>query len=753
MANAREILSRMKSVQDTRKITNAMYLISSTKLKKSKKLLEETEPYFYTLQDLIRRILRHMPDVEHFYFNPRKEIKEEDRIKGLIVITGDKGLAGAYNHNVLKMAQEWMEQSKNHRLYVVGELGRHYFEARHIQVEEQFHYTVQNPTMHRARLISSTILEDYEEGRLDEVWIIYTQMINSMQMEAEMTALLPLKREDFSNIVIPADIIQEEIQMVPSPSAVMDHVVPNYVTGFIFGALVESFCSEQNARMMAMQSASDNANAILNDLSIEYNRVRQAAITQEITEVISGAKAQKRNIRKFVNIKGGSHEQGKIIQVMGPVVDVAFEDDGLPHIKDALVVDNQGKKCVMEVAQHVGGNVVRCIMLASSDGLCKDMEVEPTGAGIQVPVGEKTLGRLFNVLGETIDGGESLEGEDKWVIHRDPPSFEDQSPVVEMLETGIKVIDLLAPYAKGGKIGLFGGAGVGKTVLIQELITNIATEHGGYSIFTGVGERSREGNDLWTEMRESGVLEKTALVFGQMNEPPGARMRVAETGLTMAEYFRDVEHQNVLLFIDNIFRFVQAGSEVSALLGRMPSAVGYQPTLATEVGELQERIASTKNGSVTSVQAVYVPADDLTDPAPATTFAHLDATTVLSRKIVEQGIYPAVDPLESTSRILEEDVVGKEHYEVANKVQQMLQKYKELQDIIAILGMEELSEEDKLTVNRARKIQRFLSQPFHVAENFTGVPGKYVPVKETIRGFKAIIDGEMDGYPEAAFSM
>ena len=443
--------------------------------------------------------------------------------------------------------------------------------------------------------------------------------------------------------------------------------------------------------------------------------------------------------------------KGKIIQVMGPVVDVAFENGDVPHIQDALVVDNDGKRCVMEVAQHIGGEVVRCIMLASSDGLHKDMEVEATGAGIRVPVGEKTLGRLFNVLGDTIDGGESLENEEKWVIHRDPPSFEDQSPVVEMLETGIKVIDLLAPYAKGGKIGLFGGAGVGKTVLIQELITNIATEHGGYSIFTGVGERSREGNDLWTEMGESGVLKKTALVFGQMNEPPGARMRVAETGLTMAEYFRDVQHQNVLLFIDNIFRFVQAGSEVSALLGRMPSAVGYQPTLATDVGALQERIASTKNGSVTSVQAVYVPADDLTDPAPATTFAHLDATTVLSRKIVEQGIYPAVDPLESTSRILEEDVVGKEHYEVANKVQQMLQKYKELQDIIAILGMEELSEEDKLTVNRARKIQRFLSQPFHVAENFTGVPGKYVPVKETIRGFRMIIDGEMDAYPEAAF--
>ncbi|WP_455715190.1 F0F1 ATP synthase subunit beta [Anaerosporobacter sp.] len=441
---------------------------------------------------------------------------------------------------------------------------------------------------------------------------------------------------------------------------------------------------------------------------------------------------------------------GKIIQVLGPVVDVEFEDNELPNIKDALEVKNGDKKCVMEVAQHIGNNIVRCIMLASSDGLHKDMKVTATGGGIKVPVGEQTLGRLFNVLGETIDGGEQPQGE-KWVIHRDPPSFEEQSPAVEVLETGIKVIDLLAPYAKGGKIGLFGGAGVGKTVLIQELIRNIATEHGGYSIFTGVGERSREGNDLWTEMRDSGVLEKTALVFGQMNEPPGSRMRVAESGLTMAEYFRDEKHQNVLLFIDNIFRFTQAGSEVSALLGRMPSAVGYQPTLATEMGELQERIASTRNGSVTSVQAVYVPADDLTDPAPATTFAHLDATTVLSRKIVEQGIYPAVDPLESTSRILEADIVGEEHYTVARKVQELLQKYKELQDIIAILGMEELSDEDKTTVYRARKIQKFLSQPFHVAENFTGIQGAYVPLEETVRGFKAILDGEMDEYPEGAF--
>ena len=442
---------------------------------------------------------------------------------------------------------------------------------------------------------------------------------------------------------------------------------------------------------------------------------------------------------------------GKIVQVSGPVVDVEFENDDLPAIRDALEVMNGDKKCVMEVAQHIGNHIVRCIMLAASEGLCRDMEVVATGSGIKVPVGEDTLGRLFNVLGQTIDGDKQPEGEANWEIHREPPTFEEQNPAEQILETGIKVIDLLAPYAKGGKIGLFGGAGVGKTVLIQELIRNIATEHGGYSIFTGVGERSREGNDLWTEMRESGVLKKTALVFGQMNEPPGARMRVAETGLTMAEYFRDEKQKDVLLFIDNIFRFTQAGSEVSALLGRMPSAVGYQPTLATEMGELQERIASTKNGSVTSVQAVYVPADDLTDPAPATTFAHLDATTVLSRKIVEQGIYPAVDPLESTSRILDPLIVGKEHYDTAQRVKQILQRNKELQDIISILGMEELSDEDRLTVNRARRVQRFLSQPFSVAEQFTGVPGVMVSIEDTIRGFKMIMDGETDDIPEQAF--
>ena len=443
---------------------------------------------------------------------------------------------------------------------------------------------------------------------------------------------------------------------------------------------------------------------------------------------------------------------GKIIQVMGPVVDVEFEDENLPAIRDALEVLNGDKKSVMEVAQHIGNNTVRCIMLASSEGLHRDMEVTATGAGIKTPVGEQTLGRLFNVLGEAIDGGAQPDTEEKWEIHREPPTFEEQNPAEEILETGIKVIDLLAPYAKGGKIGLFGGAGVGKTVLIQELISNIATEHGGYSIFTGVGERSREGNDLWTEMKESGVLEKTALVFGQMNEPPGARMRVAETGLTMAEYFRDEKHQNVLLFIDNIFRFSQAGSEVSALLGRSPSAVGYQPTLAQEMGELQERITSTKKGSITSFQAVYVPADDLTDPAPANTFAHLDSTIVLDRSIAALGIYPAIDPLASTSNALSADIVGAEHFRVARGVQELLQKYKDLQDIIAILGIDELSDEDKLTVSRARKVQKYLSHPMHVSEVFSGIPGTYVPVAETIKGFAMILDGKLDHVNENDFA-
>ncbi|KYH33611.1 F0F1 ATP synthase subunit beta [Neomoorella mulderi] len=445
--------------------------------------------------------------------------------------------------------------------------------------------------------------------------------------------------------------------------------------------------------------------------------------------------------------------EGQVVQVIGPVVDVEFASDQLPDLYNAITIKNDKINITMEAMQHLGNNTVRCVALSSTDGLQRGMKAVDTGAPITIPVGRATLGRLFNVLGEPIDNQGPVEATERLPIHRPAPSFEEQQPSTEVLETGIKVVDLLAPYAKGGKVGLFGGAGVGKTVLIMELIRNIAYEHGGFSVFAGVGERTREGNDLYLEMKESGVLEKTALVFGQMNEPPGARLRVGLTGLTMAEYFRDAEGQDVLLFIDNIFRFVQAGSEVSALLGRMPSAVGYQPTLATEMGALQERITSTKKGSITSVQAIYVPADDLTDPAPATTFAHLDATTVLSRQIAELGIYPAVDPLDSTSRILDPRVLGEEHYQVARGVQRILQRYKELQDIIAILGMDELSEEDKLIVARARKIQRFLSQPFHVAEAFTGQPGVYVPLKETIRGFKEILEGRHDNLPEQAFYM
>ena len=442
---------------------------------------------------------------------------------------------------------------------------------------------------------------------------------------------------------------------------------------------------------------------------------------------------------------------GKVVQVMGPVLDIRFADGELPELLNAIELQNNGKPLIVEVAQHIGDNVVLCIAMAATDGLVRGAEAVDTGGPIKVPVGDACLGRVFNLLGEPVDEQPAPTGVEHWPIHRPAPAFDEQESSTELLETGIKVVDLICPYAKGGKIGLFGGAGVGKTVLIQELIYNIATAHNGYSVFTGVGERTREGNDLYGEMAESGVLSKTALVYGQMNEPPGARMRVALSGLTMAEYFRDVKHQDVLLFIDNIFRFTQAGSEVSALLGRMPSAVGYQPTLATEMGALQERITSTRKGSITSVQAVYVPADDLTDPAPATTFTHLDATTVLSRDIASQGIYPAVDPLDATSRILAPEVVGQEHYQIARAVQQVLQRYKELQDIIAIMGMDELSEDDKITVNRARKVQRFLSQSFHVAEQFTGMPGQYVPLKETLRGFKMILNGECDSIPESCF--
>ena len=444
---------------------------------------------------------------------------------------------------------------------------------------------------------------------------------------------------------------------------------------------------------------------------------------------------------------------GTVVQITGPVLDIKFAADALPKLLNAITIDNHGQIITVEVAQHIGQDTVRCIAMESTDGLVRGMKAVDTGSPITVPVGDKNLGRIFNLLGQPVDNKPAVEGEERWPIHRPAPSYEEQQSTTEILETGIKVVDLIAPFAKGGKIGLFGGAGVGKTVIIMELINNIAKQHGGISVFTGVGERTREGNDLYNEMQESGVINKTALVYGQMNEPPGARMRVALTGLTMAEYFRDVKKQNVLLFIDNIFRYVQAGSEISALMGRMPSAVGYQPTLADEVGALQERIASTKDGAITSVQAVYVPADDLTDPAPATTFTHLDAKTVLSRKIVEQGIYPAVDPLDSTSRILEPDIVGERHYKVARGAQELLQRYRELQDIIAILGMEELGADDRRIVDRARRMQQYFSQPFSVAEQFTGLEGRYVTLEDTISGFEALLGGELDQYPEAAFSM
>ena len=481
MANTKEIQKRMKSIQDTMKITSAMYMISSAKLRSAKQKLENTEPYFYALQSAISRLLRHIPDAKSRYFDQREEIPDDRKRRGYIVITADKGLAGAYNHNVIKMAHELFEQGENNKLFVVGELGRQYFTKEGLEVDTEFKYTVQNPSLHRARVITERILELYNNNELDEVYIIYTKMENSFSMEAEMMKLLPLVKEDFMGKA-PVDIYQEEIKADTTMQDILEHVVPNYVNGFIYGALVESFASEHNSRMMAMQAATDSAKEMLQTLSIEYNRVRQAAITQQITEVIGGAKAQKKKEEKIGRGCESGMKTGKIVQVMGPVVDVEFEDNDLPFIKDALEVDNGGKRCVMEVAQHIGNNTVRCIMLAASEGLHKDMEVVATGSGITVPVGQGTLGRLFNVLGDTLDGGKTLEGEKHWCIHRDPPSFEDQSPVVEVLETGIKVIDLLAPYAKGGKIGLFGGAGVGKTVLIQELIRNIATEHGGYSI-------------------------------------------------------------------------------------------------------------------------------------------------------------------------------------------------------------------------------------------------------------------------------
>ena len=759
MVNAGEIKARMEGISDTKKITDAMYMISSAKMRKAVKELERTTPYFESLTEKMGKLLYYIPEIKNRYFRLSLSEDVPHLNHGILLITSDKGLAGVYNEEAIKVCEEYMERHPKTTLFVIGEYGRQYFFNKKTEFITEFYYSFSAPKLTDARKICSKLLEYYDDGRLDEINIIYTDYIGTKPGECKKITLLPLEKTHFYNSD-ERDIFQEK-EFLPSPETVLNGIVPSYLTGFIYGCLVESFCSEQQARMLSMKNASDNADDMLKTLNVQYNKVRQAVITGEMIEITAGVKALKKKQKENQKLsqeknsmKNSELQQrtGRIVQITGPVVDVKFAKEFLPKIKERLYVECKKEQRNMEVVQHIGDYTVRCVMLGASEGLCRDMEVCATGTPIRVPVGEPVLGRLLNVMGDPIDGREPFSGEcERKEIYRLAPEYSQRASSEEILETGIKVIDLLTPYMKGGKIGLFGGAGVGKTVLIQELIHNIATEHGGYSIFTGVGERSREGNDLYHEMAESGVLDKTALVFGQMNEAPGVRMRVALTGLTMAEHFRDEDKKDVLLFIDNIFRFIQAGSEVSTLLGRMPSAVGYQPTLSQELGELEERIASTKDGSVTSVQAIYVPADDLTDPAPATTFAHLDATTVLSRKIAEQGIYPAVDPLESTSRMLDAEIVGEEHYRVARSVQEILEHYNELQDIIAILGMDELSKEDRLLVRRARKIQRFLSQPFSVAEKFTGVKGIYIPLEDTVRSFKAIIDGEADDYPENAF--
>ena len=759
MANSNEIKARIGGISDTKKITDAMYMISSAKMRRAIKGLEETTPYFESLTEKMGELIEHIPQIKNRYFRVTLPEDTLHSNHGILLITSDKGLAGVYNEEAIRVCEEYLAKHSKTTLFVVGEYGRQYFLNKNVEFVKDFYYSSSLPGLMDARRICARLLEYYDTGKMDEISIIYTDYIGTKPGECKKITLLPLEKTRFYREKDTKNVIKKEF--LPEPEDVLNGIIPSYLTGFIYGCLVESFCSEQQARMNAMKNASDNAGDMLHTLGIQYNKIRQAAITSEMIEITAGVKALKKNNtddgmkqqeRQKMKEIGVQNRNGRIVQITGPVVDVKFAKEHLPKIRERLWVECKNEERNMEVVQHIGNYTVRCVMLGASEGLCRDMEVHTIGAPICVPVGEAVLGRLLNVLGEPIDGREPISTEcERKPIYRPAPEYSQRSSSEEILETGIKVIDLLTPYMKGGKIGLFGGAGVGKTVLIQELIHNIATEHGGYSIFTGVGERSREGNDLYHEMAESGVLDKTALVFGQMNEAPGVRMRVALTGLTMAEHFRDEEKKDVLLFIDNIFRFIQAGSEVSTLLGRMPSAVGYQPTLSQELGELEERIASTKDGSVTSVQAIYVPADDLTDPAPATTFAHLDATTVLSRKVAEQGIYPAVDPLESGSRMLDPEIVGEEHYYVARTVQEILEHYNELQDIIAILGMDELSVEDRLLVRRARKIQRFLSQPFSVAEKFTGVDGVYVPLSETVRSFKAIIDGDADEYPENAF--
>ncbi|MBP5730865.1 MAG: F0F1 ATP synthase subunit beta [Clostridia bacterium] len=755
MAEKAAIKLRMRSIAETKKITDAMYMTSSVKMRRARNGVEKTRPYFNALREEIGSLLHYLPANEHPYFRTAASGSALSGAKGaMLVITSDTGLAGSYNHTVIKEAEKLLAAQPTLQLFVVGEYGRQHFITRKLPLRESFRYSAELPTIREAQKICAELLREYDAGECEHIDILYTDYHSGRAGECRKIRLLPLSEAQFYYSDTEESPFGKEF--LPDPARLITEIIPSYLTGYIYGALVDSYCNEQESRMKAMQSAGDNAEVILERLRLQYNSMRQAEITEEISEISSGAKALRKKEPNMDQQPQNTNSRPEIAGISGPIVDVQFPEGAvLPRIREKLTVSAaDGKERVMEVAQHLRGHMVRCIMLGPSEGLSRGLTVKAAGRPIDVPVGDCVLGRMFGGLGEPLDGGAPLRSEDGFTrksIYYPAPKYTDRKTSEEILETGITVIDLLAPYAKGGKIGLFGGAGVGKTVLIQELMHNIAAVHNGYSVFAGVGERSREGNDLWLEMKESGVIANTAMVFGQMNEAPGVRMRVALAGLRMAEHFRDEAHKDVLLFIDNIFRFIQAGSEISTLLGRMPSAVGYQPTLAGELGELEERIASTKNGSVTSVQAVYVPADDLTDPAPATIFSHLDATTVLSRRIAEQGIYPAVDPLESTSRILEPDIVGQKHYDTARKVQETLERYRELQDIIAILGMDELNDEDKRTVYRARKIQRFLSQPFTVAEKFTGTPGIYVPLAETIRGFSEILEGNLDDVPEAAF--
>ena len=747
MASVSEIRHHIGAVDQTRKITSAMQMVSSARMQKFAVHIPYNNLYFKRLQATMKDILESSQSIEHPYLQRHRGHRHT-----YIVVAGDKEMAGSYNHNILNKAYEEIKDDPSALVVTVGMIATQFFRKRGIEPEYEVPGAAQDPSLYNATQLALPVMEFFDLDQTDEIYIFFTLYSDGGNplIKPMKSRLLPIRLTDFQHVEALDHL--DDVIYNPSPQEVFDQLVPQFVISHIFDALVQSYASEHYSRMNAMQSATRNADELLKKLHLELNMARQTQITQEITE-ISGATlalegADQPN-KKEANPMEQELQEAIISQISGPVLTVLYPLADQWELHDLLTTESGVH---LEVASHTGPGECRCVALESTYGLHCGMKVTNTHKCIQVPVGEQTLGRVVDVLGNPIDNGPALEGE-RWGIYRPAPTFEEQSSKIEFFETGIKVIDLLTPYAKGGKIGLFGGAGVGKTVLIMELIYNIAKKHGGYSVFTGVGERSREGNDLIHDMRDSGAISKTALAFGQMNEPPGSRMRVAMTGLTMAEYFRDQMNQDVLLFIDNIFRYVQAGNEVSAMLGRMPSAVGYQPTLAEELGQLEERITSTKNGSITSVQAIYVPADDLTDPAPATIFSHLDATTVLSRHIAEMGIYPAVSPLESNSRILDPAIVGQEHYEVARRVQECLQRYNELKDIIAILGMDELSEEDRRIVYRARKIQQFLSQPMNVAEQFTGKPGRFVPLKDTIRSFKMIVDGEVDHLPESAFSM